>query len=101
MWHYASARAYSLVFLTDIGDDLIIEVEDNGCGIPDELSQRIFESGFSTKHKNRGYGLALVKQVVEQLQGNITFAKGEEGGTVFTAALPKERRELHAAGADY
>lgn len=89
------------ILLTDLGEDLIIEVEDTGCGIPDELTGRIFESGFSTKDGNRGYGLPLVKQAVEQMQGNITFAKGEREGTVFTVALPKERRDSHAAGSYY
>ncbi|MFK7696008.1 ATP-binding protein [Paenibacillus sp. HJGM_3] len=89
------------ILLTDLGDDLIIEVEDNGCGVPDELTQRIFETGFSTKDENRGFGLPLVKQAVEQLKGNLTFARGEFGGTVFTVALPKERRDSHAAGTHY
>lgn len=50
------------VFLTDLGDDLIIEVEDNGTGIQEEIAEQIFERGFSTKGKaQRGYGLDLVK----------------------------------------
>lgn len=94
-------RKWVSVLLTDLGEDLIIEVEDNGCGIPDELAERIFDSGFSTKDQNRGYGLPLVRQAVEQLKGSITFAKGEHGGTVFMIALPKERRDGHAAGSHY
>jgi two-component system CitB family sensor kinase len=78
------------VFLTDLGNDLIIEVEDNGIGIQEEYADKIFELGFSTKEeKNRGFGLALVKQAVEQLNGHISFTQPSTGGTIFTVAIPK------------
>ncbi|GIP40226.1 sensor histidine kinase [Paenibacillus sp. J31TS4] len=81
------------VLLTDLGEDLIMEVEDTGKGIPDEVAERIFETGFSTKNgESRGVGLALVRQAVDQLGGYITFARGEQGGTVFTAVVPKQGR---------
>jgi two-component system CitB family sensor kinase len=83
------------IFLTDLGDDLIIEVEDNGIGIPQEAAERLFELGFSTKNEaNRGYGLALVQQAVQQLKGNITFGALPQGGTIFTVAIPKERSKV-------
>jgi len=97
------------VFLTDIGEDLLIEVEDFGPGIPDEYAERIFEIGFSTKaHKNHGYGLYLVRQALEQLQGYVTYTRNSFGGTIFTIAIPKNatarrreaEHEAHRAGAD-
>jgi two-component system CitB family sensor kinase len=79
------------VFMTDLGDDLIIEVEDTGAGIPDEYGDKIFEVGFSTKDKkNRGIGLALVKQAADQLNGYITYNKSHLEGTNFTVAIPKK-----------
>jgi two-component system CitB family sensor kinase len=93
-----SERKQVAVLFTDLGDDLIIEVEDTGCGVPDELADRIFESGFSTKEKDRGYGLFLVNEAVKHLGGSVTFAKGDQGGTVFMVAIPKERRDQYAAG---
>lgn len=81
------------IFMTDLGEDLIIEVEDNGIGISQEAADHLYEIGFSTKNEaNRGFGLALVKQAIEQLRGYITFATNPQGGTVFTAAIPKERK---------
>ncbi|WNQ12755.1 sensor histidine kinase [Paenibacillus aurantius] len=81
------------VFLTDLGEDLIVEVEDTGKGVPEEAGERIFVSGFSTKEGgNRGLGLALVKQAAEQLNGYVTYASGEQGGTVFTVVVPKQGR---------
>ncbi|WP_029097622.1 ATP-binding protein [Brevibacillus thermoruber] len=79
------------VFLTDIGEVLLIEVEDRGPGIPDEHADRLFELGFSTKaQKNHGFGLALVKQAVEQLNGNVSHTPNPDGGTIFTVVIPKE-----------
>ncbi|WP_205683861.1 ATP-binding protein [Brevibacillus migulae] len=97
------------VFLTDIGEDLLIEVEDFGPGIPEEHAERIFEIGFSTKaQKNRGYGLYLVRQALEQLHGYVTYTRNSFGGTIFTIAIPKNasarrreaEHEAHRAGAD-
>ncbi|KEO84005.1 ATP-binding protein [Tumebacillus flagellatus] len=78
------------VLLTDLGDDLILEVEDTGPGVPDELLERIFEVGYSTKaEQHRGFGLALVKQAVEQVGGYITYTSLQPHGSLFTVAIPK------------
>ncbi|MBO9128793.1 sensor histidine kinase [Bacillus sp. 165] len=83
------------VFLTDLGEDLIIEVEDTGKGIDKEYEEHIFEIGFTTKKdsKNSGFGLALVQQAVTQMQGYIIFSENEYGGTTFTVAIPKRCKE--------
>jgi two-component system, CitB family, sensor kinase len=78
------------VFFMDLGNDLIIECEDNGKGIPEEYGDKIFEQGFSTKgEEQRGFGLYLVQRAVNKLNGHITFGRNTGGGTVFTVALPK------------
>ena len=83
-------KPYVKLFLTDLGEDLIIECEDCGIGIPDELGNAVFEKGFSTKAgEHRGIGLALVQHAVHKLNGYITFHKNPECGTVFTVAIPK------------
>lgn len=82
------------VFLTDLGDDLIIEVEDTGIGILEEIGDKIFELGYSTKSTTeRGYGLYLVKEALEKLNGYITFSSTPKKGTVFTAVIPKRKVE--------
>ncbi|MGF9964756.1 ATP-binding protein [Bacillus rhizoplanae] len=82
------------LFVTDIGDEIIIEVEDSGPGIDDKIVAHIFHKGFSTKEgEKRGYGLAKVKELVDELHGNITIEKGDLGGALFIVALPKERGE--------
>lgn len=86
------------VFLTDLGADLIIEIEDTGQGIPEDIGEAIFEYGFSTKEtENRGVGLHLVKRAVEKLNGYLTYTSGSDGGTFFTVAIPKKRpRHQHS-----
>jgi two-component system, CitB family, sensor kinase len=82
------------VFLTDLGQDLIMEIEDNGTGIPAEWSDQIFNAGFSTKkEEKRGYGLALVRRAVEGLGGIIEHHPGQTAGTRFFVAIPKIRRD--------
>ncbi|MEW9700498.1 ATP-binding protein [Paenibacillus sp. SI8] len=87
------------LFLTDLGEDLIIECEDRGIGIPEETANTVFVKGFSTKEgEHRGIGLALVEHAALKLSGYVTFHKNPGGGTIFTVAIPKkpaERRSSH------
>lgn len=83
------------VFLTDLGRDLIVEVEDNGPGIPPEWMDKIYIAGFSTKDgEKRGYGLSLVKRAVDQLGGMLEYHNVPGGGTRFAVAIPKRRRDI-------
>lgn len=82
-------------FITDIGNDIIIEVEDSGSGITEEDIHNIFDLGFSTKkRKDRGYGLAIVKQAIEELKGTVEVHSSDGRGTVFTVYIPKQPREV-------
>lgn len=79
--------------MTDLGNDIIIEVEDSGPGIEEGSEDRIFEHGVSTKNRpHGGVGLYLVKQALENLGGHITIGESELGGVLFTVIIPKERR---------
>ncbi|MFC0271069.1 ATP-binding protein [Metabacillus herbersteinensis] len=81
------------LFITDLGNDVLIEVEDSGDGIEDGLLAVIFERGFSTKEGgNRGLGLSRVKELVTELEGSIAIEKGESNGALFIVAIPKETR---------
>jgi two-component system, CitB family, sensor kinase len=66
-----------------------LEVRDSGPGVPDALSVRIFESGFSTKANGqpRGLGLALVKKLVVEHGGEISVRN--EDGAVFAVRVPR------------
>jgi two-component system CitB family sensor kinase/two-component system sensor histidine kinase DcuS len=82
------------LLLTDLGLDLILEVEDSGPGIPPEVADSLFEKGVTTHGSTgRGMGLYLVRRAVTALGGEITFAQGELGGALFTVIIPKHREE--------
>lgn len=76
-----------------LGSDIIIEVTDSGKGIPDRLIDTLFTLGYSSKGKNRGYGLFNVKSIVEALGGTIEVSNEKNGGAIFTVYLPKKAVE--------
>ncbi len=76
-------------FVTDIGNDIIFEVEDSGVGIKNGAEDKIFQKGFSVKGENRGYGLTNVKEEVELLGGSVEWTNTQAGGAIFTVILPK------------
>ena len=67
-----------------------IIVTDNGKGIADEVKDLIFEPKFTTKSSGMGLGLAMIKNIIEAYDGNISFTSQVGVGTVFTVILPKE-----------
>ncbi|ULT59041.1 sensor histidine kinase [Neobacillus drentensis] len=85
------------LFLTDLGKELIIEVEDNGVGIDPKVQDYIFKPGFSTKktNSNSGIGLSLAQTAIDDLGGYLTFSSTKGEGTIFTAAIPKCRGMLN------
>jgi len=85
------------LFLTDLGKELIIEVEDNGVGIDTIVQDYIFKPGFSTKktNSNSGIGLSLAQRAINDLGGYLTFSSTKGEGTIFTAAIPKCRGMLN------
>lgn len=71
-------------------DKVIIEVEDNGCGIRERDLSRIFEPFFTTMEvgEGSGMGLAVVYNIIEKHEGKITVRSQLEQGTVVTIKLP-------------
>lgn len=75
--------------LTATEQKWIVSVHDNGEGVSDELRDKIFAPNFTTKSSGMGLGLAMVKNIVESVNGNIWFNSDEQQGTTFFVALPK------------
>ena len=65
-----------------------IIIEDTGEGIPEEVKDKLFTPLFTTKSKGQGFGLAVVKRLVEALDGKISFESQMGKGTTFTIQLP-------------
>jgi signal transduction histidine kinase len=66
----------------------ILEVSDNGSGIPADRADRIFQPDFTTKSGGMGLGLAIVKGIIMEMGGEISFKSKELSGTTFTIKLP-------------
>lgn len=80
--------------LTLTGDaDLVISVEDDGEGIPQEKQNYIFKRFFNAQNKKGapdglGFGLSCVKHIVEKMKGDISLKSGEGTGSCFTVRIP-------------
>ncbi|AZI33057.1 sensor histidine kinase [Kaistella carnis] len=67
---------------------IIVTIEDNGVGIPEDLYQRIFEPNFTSKSSGMGLGLTMVRKMVEDYKGEISVKSTVGKGTTFTISLP-------------
>ncbi|GIO20462.1 ATPase [Oceanobacillus oncorhynchi subsp. incaldanensis] len=77
------------VMVTDVGSDIVIDIEDTGPGMTKEQTGQIFTRGYSSKGENRGYGLFHVYEAVKKYCGEMEVTSPAEGGTVFSIYLPK------------
>ena len=96
----AGGHVITLRCLRDGDGGTVVEVADNGPGIPQEVQDKIFEDFFSTKgSEGTGLGLLVAQKVVEEHGGTITFDSEEGKGTTFRAVIPAdaERPDLAAA----
>jgi len=64
----------------------VIEIEDTGNGIPENMMDKIFEPLFTTKEYGTGLDLKTYKNIIEQHKGKITFRNNP---TIFTIMIPK------------
>lgn len=67
---------------------VIITVDDNGTGIPEDLYDRIFEPNFTSKTSGTGLGLTMVRKMVEDYKGQISVKSEVGKGSTFTISLP-------------
>ncbi len=74
-----------------------LEVADNGCGIPPEVKDRLFEPYFSTKKEGTGLGLAIVATVIADHQAFIRVRENQPRGSRFIIELPVRRSELRVS----
>ncbi|UFH36950.1 GHKL domain-containing protein [Flavobacterium acetivorans] len=69
-------------------NDVLITVKDNGIGMKQQDIDRIFEPKFTTKSSGMGLGLGIIKNIIENYKGTITFDTELGKGTQFTVSLP-------------
>jgi two-component system NtrC family sensor kinase len=67
---------------------------DDGCGIPGEHIEKIFEPFYTTKERGTGLGLAITRQIIEQHHGQIQIQSEPDKGTAVTVTLAIKHEEL-------
>jgi nitrogen fixation/metabolism regulation signal transduction histidine kinase len=70
--------------------NIVIDIEDNGSGMPADVQERLFELYFTTKHDGGGIGMSICKNIIEAHEGNITFESLVDKGTTFHIELPRK-----------
>ena len=78
-----------IVSIEDAENTYLVKINDNGTGITETQSERIFEPNFTTKSSGTGLGLAMSKSIVDHMNGKITFTSNENVGTTFQIELLK------------
>jgi signal transduction histidine kinase len=79
---------------TKMDPNAIIPVTDTGEGIPEDVKARLFTPLLTTKAKGQGLGLAVVKRLIEALDGTVTFESQQGKGTTFTITLSLKHQTL-------
>lgn len=69
------------------GDKVMLQVADNGPGIPDKYRDRLFEPHFTTKPSGSGIGLFMSYGIIREHRGDLLY-EGNKNGAVFTILLP-------------
>lgn len=73
------------------GGSCFIRVADTGMGISDKDRERIMRPFFSTKAHGCGLGLSITRRIIQEHEGELTFAANAPRGTTFTIELPEAR----------
>ncbi len=77
-----------IVAVKELDNNVNITVNDNGVGIESEYIEHIFEPKFTTKTSGMGLGLGIIKNIIENYKGTITFETEYGKGTTFIVSLP-------------
>jgi len=87
----------------DAGETLVVEVRDNGLGVPDDAKDKLFQRFFRahdetiTGIEGTGLGLSIVRETVEGIGGRVWIESGTDGGSVFAFMIPCRRGETRTA----
>ncbi|MGA9672580.1 MAG: PAS domain-containing protein [Terracidiphilus sp.] len=71
------------------GNHVTVSVQDSGVGFSPEISERLFESFFTTKHQGMGIGLSVSRSIVEAHHGRLWAARNAGPGATFAFSIPQ------------
>ena len=86
------SRRDTLLLRGERTDVVVIEVEDNGAGIPLDVQERLFDPFFSTKENGTGLGLAIAARIIDRHEGALVFETEQRRGTTFGIVLPTDKK---------
>lgn len=78
------------VNINDQGECCLIEITDNGSGIPEDIKDLIFEEGFTGDNQGTGLGLYIARKTIERYGGSIQVEVNENQGSTFLIELKTE-----------
>jgi signal transduction histidine kinase len=89
----SSGRGGRIVVRTRLAEEdgrqwVVVDVVDDGPGIPEIYVDRIFEPFFTTRDDGTGYGLYLSSEILKEQSGRLTVCNNQDGGATFTIWLP-------------
>jgi|GEM_PF-1705256 len=76
--------------VTEKRDEVRIQFEDTGPGVPKDIRKKVFDAFFTTRAKGTGLGLAFVDRIVSEHGGSVTVGDAPKGGALFEVRLPLE-----------
>jgi len=77
------------------GKSAIIQISDNGTGISMEAQENLFQPNFTTKTSGMGFGLSIVKYIIDNFGGKIWYTTEMNNGTTFFVEIPLYLKEYH------
>jgi PAS domain S-box-containing protein len=83
------------IAVSSTADEVIIDVQDNGAGIPEEIQRQLFSPYITTKKRqgSLGLGLSLSKQIITAHQGELKLVESSPSGTTMRIQLPREHEQ--------
>ena len=76
------------------GEDLMVAVQDTGCGIPDEKIDHLFDRFYTTDNVGSGLGLAISHEIIQHLGGKIRVKSEPGKGTIVWVSVPCQCSEI-------
>ncbi len=93
-WSYADRSGTVDISVTQVFDEVSIEVRDRGCGIPPDKIDKVFTPFYSGRPDGTGLGLSLAARIIGMHHGTLCLTNRDDGGVIAAIRLPIQRSEI-------